>query len=601
MVDNIAPRGVLKSMSMSTPTTDGGRVDTYVDAPSGLNVLHAQKYDASGQKVGPELVIGSFNERVLGPYDVAALTGGGYALVYQSASPGGSWGQVSVQGADGAVLGQSGTAAGSDFHLIAASDGGFLASYVGIGPDHGLSASQPLVQLFDATGHSLTQGHIELAGQITGVTAGPGGVMSVGWDDGGTPRALVLDPHAALPATPATPTLTVIDDAGAQTGAVAAGAITDDATPTFRLAVTATGEAFVEMDKDTGAGSVHYDNRGGGIAITAADVARGYIDITLPTAGDGHYYAWARIADAAGAASYPVAVDFTVQAPAADGAGQVLSAHQAGDTLAGGAGADTLNASQGADHLSGGGGADVFVFAHEPWAPAEITDFAVGTDRLDLSGMMRDAGYAGADPVADGYIWLLDDGAGGTEVLFDRDGHGAAQQWPDYVIHLDGVGAAGLTWAKLSGAPTSDVGGSPPPPSAAGAGVVLQASGGGTNLIGGAGDDTLSGAQGPDVMTGGGGADHFVLKVAPWSAAEITDFTAGVDKIDLSGLLAKAGYGGSDPIGDGYVRLIASGAGSTWIYFDSDGRGSADPWGSFVATLDHVAPASLTASDWVFR
>jgi Ca2+-binding RTX toxin-like protein len=347
-------------MTLSTPTTDGGRVDSFVDASTGFNVLHAQKYDASGQKVGAEL---TFNERVLGPYDVAALAGGGYAVVYQSASPGGSWGQISVQDAAGAVVGQGSTAGGMNFHLTAGQDGGFLVNYQGIASDHGLSPSQPLVQLYSPTGQSLTHGHIELAGQITTISAAAGGTIAVNWDDGGVIRTLSLDPHAAgALTTPATPTVTVLDDAGAQTGAVASGGTTDDATPTFRIAVSQTGEAFVELDKDSGAGA-SYQNHGGGVAITAADVARGYIDVSLPTSGDGHYFAWARVTDDSGSASYPVALDFTVQTPttpSSPGAtGQVLTAAQPGDTVTGTAGADTITAGDGAHTLFGGDGDDV--------------------------------------------------------------------------------------------------------------------------------------------------------------------------------------------------------------------------------------------------
>lgn len=584
-------------MTLSTPTTDGGHVETWLDT-SGPNVIHAQKYDAAGVKLGAELML---SYRAIGPYDVAALAGGGYAIVYAAASPGGSWGEISIQGADGATTAHGSTAAGTDFHLTAASEGGFLVNFHGILPDSGLDASTPLLEFYDAGGHSLNYGHIQLAGQISSIAPGANGTVAVNWDDGRTVRTLTFDPHTAGSlSTPTKPGVTVIDDVGAQTGAVGNGATTDDATPTVRISVTQAGEAFVELDK----GVAHYDNHGGGIAITPDDVARGYMDIVLPTSGDGDYTGWVRVADASGSASYPVGFSFHLQAPsAASSGGQVLTASQAGDTLTGGAGDDTLNASQGADHLTGGAGADAFVFAHQPWAPAEITDFAVGTDRLDLSGVLRDAGYAGSDPVADGYVWLLDDGQGGTEVLFDKDGHGTAQQWPDYVLHLDGVAAAGLTWAKLTAGATASAapGDPPPPPPLVSGNQTLQAADGGSQLVGGAGDDTLTGGHGPDVMTGSGGADHFVFKVLPWSAAEITDFTHGADKIDISALLTSAGYAGSDPIADGYLKLIDNGSGGSWLYFDSDGRGSADPWGSFVATLDHAAPASVTASDWIFH
>lgn len=60
------------------------------------------------------------------------------------------------------------------------------------------------------------------------------------------------------------------------------------------------------------------------------------------------------------------------------------------DTLLGGEGADHLDGGSGADLLTGGAGADVFVFdlagSRVP-APDVITDFASGTDRIDLSAL----------------------------------------------------------------------------------------------------------------------------------------------------------------------------------------------------------------------
>jgi Ca2+-binding RTX toxin-like protein len=134
--------------------------------------------------------------------------------------------------------------------------------------------------------------------------------------------------------------------------------------------------------------------------------------------------------------------------------------HLAGpnSTLSGGAGDDTINASQGGDVLTGGAGADRFAFAREPWSPDRITDFALGTDKLDLSALLQAAGYTGSDPVADHYISFLSDGTGGTKLLFDHDAAGPSPQWPNYIIQLDHVASAGLTWSALSG------GAAPPPP-----------------------------------------------------------------------------------------------------------------------------------------
>jgi Ca2+-binding RTX toxin-like protein len=130
--------------------------------------------------------------------------------------------------------------------------------------------------------------------------------------------------------------------------------------------------------------------------------------------------------------------------------GRVIDSPGPGSTLQGGSGNDTLNASQGADVLTGGGGGDVFAYKALPWNAGRVTDFAVGSDRLDLSAIFQATGYTGSDPVADGRMRFDSDGAGGTRVYFDRDAPNAGD-WPFLITTLQGVSPAGLTWAQLSG------------------------------------------------------------------------------------------------------------------------------------------------------
>src|SRR5207237_333164 len=82
----------------------------------------------------------------------------------------------------------------------------------------------------------------------------------------------------------------------------------------------------------------------------------------------------------------------------------------------------TLVASAGPDQLIGGAGADRFQFGAEPWAPATLTDFQAGVDKIDLRALFDAAGFTGADPFAAGYLRLIADDAGATSVLFDGDG-----------------------------------------------------------------------------------------------------------------------------------------------------------------------------------
>ena len=129
--------------------------------------------------------------------------------------------------------------------------------------------------------------------------------------------------------------------------------------------------------------------------------------------------------------------------PPPGGAGQVLTSTYAGATLIGGSGGDTLNASQGSDRLTGGGGADSFVFRAMPWNAGHITDFQVGADKIDVSGLYAN-GYRGTDPVGDGYVSFVSDGAGGTKVLLDTDGPGGANSLKFLITTLDGVAPASL-------------------------------------------------------------------------------------------------------------------------------------------------------------
>jgi hypothetical protein len=119
-------------------------------------------------------------------------------------------------------------------------------------------------------------------------------------------------------------------------------------------------------------------------------------------------------------------------------------------TLRGAGGHDTLIAGRNANILSGGDGADTFVFKHLPWNnTGHITDFALGTDRLDLTAIFAASGYGGSDPIADGFVQLQSDGADGTSVLFDLDGAGSTHPWPIHITTLEHVSPAGLTATQL--------------------------------------------------------------------------------------------------------------------------------------------------------
>ena len=274
----------------------------------------------------------------------------------------------------------------------------------------------------------------------------------------------------------------------------------------------------------------------------------------------------------------------------------VLYSNDHATTLDGAGGDDTLHAGRQANVLTGGDGADVFVFEQLPWNAGQITDFALGTDTLDLSALIAASGYAGDDLIGDGYLHLDSDGAGGTNVSFDSDGPGSANPWPIRVTTLLNVAPAGLTAEMLFApdAPPSEPPDEPPP----GEGESFTADDSPNQMLtGGTGDDVFFAGRNSVVMTGGEGADRFVFEYLPWNAGRITDFALGSDALDLSALIAASGYTGDDLIGDGYLRLDSDGAGGTKLYYDSDGPGSEHPWPIHITTLEGVSPQGLTPDD----
>ena len=107
----------------------------------------------------------------------------------------------------------------------------------------------------------------------------------------------------------------------------------------------------------------------------------------------------------------------------------VLVGTLAADEIAGGDGNDVIIASQGKDVLTGGMGNDVFFY--DPLVYPDLTahgdriiDFAVGSDRLDISELLKLSNYVGDNPIADGYVKVVNLDSTSLEVKFDSDGVG---------------------------------------------------------------------------------------------------------------------------------------------------------------------------------
>ncbi|HXE29019.1 MAG TPA: type I secretion C-terminal target domain-containing protein [Stellaceae bacterium] len=281
--------------------------------------------------------------------------------------------------------------------------------------------------------------------------------------------------------------------------------------------------------------------------------------------------------------------------------GDTITSNDAASTLIGGSGNDTLIAGHGANTLTGNGGADTFVFNDQPWSAGQITDFTPGTDKIDLTALLHAAGYTGSDPVADGYVTFVDDGQGDTSVYFNP--HSASQTWPTLITTVDHVAPSALSVGDLVGYSDSSSAGGGDTGGGSGSGTGTGTAGGtltandtaGQQLTGTPDNDIFYAGHNSVVMTGDGGADSFVFQAVPWNAGQITDFTPGTDKIDLSALLSAAGYTGSDPVADGWVTFASDGHGDTQVFFDA--HDPSNPWPSLITTLDNLAPTGLTAAN----
>jgi Ca2+-binding RTX toxin-like protein len=168
--------------------------------------VRAQMYDASGAKVGGELLVNSITYAEQSSPAIAGLPGGGFIVTWTDRGND----AVAAQRFDSAgnkVGGEIQLPAGFEPAVAVLASGGFVISWTGNASASGYSGSYSvLAQVFDANGAKL--GGVFLVGTetpdsqaLSSVSARPGGGFVIswqeGWDEGATVRAQMFDSAGA--------------------------------------------------------------------------------------------------------------------------------------------------------------------------------------------------------------------------------------------------------------------------------------------------------------------------------------------------------------------------------------------------------------------
>ena len=276
------------------------------------------------------------------------------------------------------------------------------------------------------------------------------------------------------------------------------------------------------------------------------------------------------------------------------------------DRVYGGIGDDRLYGAQGHDILSGGDGRDrLYGGADNDTLYGELGDDVLsggdGRDRL-YGGLGNDTLYGGrGDDLLsgfDGHDRLY--GGIGNDTLYGGAGNDILSGSADHDRLYGGDGHDTLYGGAgndlLSGDDGNDrlILGAGNDTARGGAGNDVIVAGAGSNRIdGGAGQDILIAGTGRDVMTGGAGDDHFVFRSAAaiglgQNRDQITDFTSGIDHINLAALDLTFIGGQAFHHQAGELRFAAG-----MLMGDLDGDGSAD------FALDLHGVTQLAASDLI--
>ncbi|BCL34750.1 type I secretion C-terminal target domain-containing protein [Nostoc sp. MS1] len=114
------------------------------------------------------------------------------------------------------------------------------------------------------------------------------------------------------------------------------------------------------------------------------------------------------------------------------------------DTLIGTDVNNIIVGSQGADVLTGGLGIDIFQYTSTVDGGDRITDFTIGSDKIDLRGLLNSINYQGTDPIGDGYVQFGSRGKLGTFINIDPDGFSGSAKARNFIF-VENVDVASLS------------------------------------------------------------------------------------------------------------------------------------------------------------
>jgi Ca2+-binding RTX toxin-like protein len=102
---------------------------------------------------------------------------------------------------------------------------------------------------------------------------------------------------------------------------------------------------------------------------------------------------------------------------------QTVNGGNGSDTLTGNDNSQAFTGGQGRDFITTGGGNDVLIYKSIRDAGDIISDFSVGSDKINLSILLDSLGYTGTNPIGDGYVTFGTRANSTDAILFiDQDG-----------------------------------------------------------------------------------------------------------------------------------------------------------------------------------